>query len=226
MLIICDKRIPARAQETLKSHGRVIPFMTRGLVYDAIAGHPDIFFHAAPAGLIYAPNTPAAFIDILRKENIPLIKGRRPAGPGYPSTAAYNATATANRLIGNIPLLDESLTEAYSGKEKVTVNQGYTACNLLTGPVSMLTSDRGIAKTLGCRYISPEGILLPGFRHGFIGGCCGITEQKLFFTGSLRHYASGHVLRHFATENQLEIVELYDGPPVDGGGILFLKTKS
>jgi hypothetical protein len=98
------------------------------------------------------------------------------------------------------------------------------------GENSFITSDRGIQKTLSAKgleilYVSPEGILLPGFRNGFFGGSCGLHEGSLFISGSLTHFGEGQNVRRFADNHSVEIIELYDGPLVDGGGIFFLDNS-
>jgi hypothetical protein len=70
--------------------------------------------------------------------------------------------------------------------------------------------------------VSPENILLPGFPHGFFGGCCGVLEDKVFINGSLSHLPEGQKVREFLEELDYEIVELADGPLVDVGSILFV----
>jgi hypothetical protein len=73
---------------------------------------------------------------------------------------------------------------------------------------------------LECLYVSPGDILLPGFEHGFFGGTCGLFENKLLLLGSLRYFNDGEKIRQFLAKTKMEIIELYDGPLVDGGSIL------
>ena len=70
--------------------------------------------------------------------------------------------------------------------------------------------------------ISPHGILLEGFPHGFFGGCCGIWKDKVFINGSLDHFPEGEKVRQYLKDLGYEVVELYDGPLTDAGSILFV----
>jgi hypothetical protein len=47
-------------------------------------------------------------------------------------------------------------------------------------------------------------------------------NDTVFITGSLAHFVEGASVRKFLEELQYKIVELYDGPLFDGGGVLFL----
>lgn len=71
-------------------------------------------------------------------------------------------------------------------------------------------------------HVSPESILLPGFAHGFFGGCCGICEDKVFINGSLSFHPDSGKIKEYLTFLGYEIVELGDGPMMDVGSIFFL----
>ena len=110
----------------------------------------------------------------------------------------------------------------------IQVDQGYCRCNLL--PLKdnhFITSDGGIFKVLKrCHLdvlqVTPEGILLEGFSHGFFGGCCGIFEDKVFVNGSLDHFQDGEMVRNYLNKLGYKIVELIDGPLMDCGSIFFV----
>lgn len=247
MLIITNKRIPEEAKQTLAGYGEVLEFATHDITYDAISGHPDIFFCQTPSGLIVAPNTPAEFLRQLESRNIPYTPGEKPVGSKYPDTARYNAVVTNKYLIHNASVTDPSIINATLTfipspfsllpspssllPTPYSIRQAYTRCNLIAlGDDHFITSDRGIEKALkSCNlevlYVSPRGIMLPGFPNGFFGGCCGVWEDKLFITGSLNHYAEGEKVRQFGQKAGFQVIELYNGPLFDGGGILFINYQ-
>lgn len=230
MLIITDKRIPEEAKLTLEHYGKVLEFATRGITYDAISGHPDIFFCQTPSGLVVAPNTPSEFRRQPEFRNISFTPGETPVGSKYPETACYNAVVTNKYLIHNTSVTDPSIlkTTLTLNLSPLTINQSYTRCNLIAlGDRYFITSDRGIEKVLlkhklEVLYVSPGDIILPGFPNGFFGGCCGVWEDKLFIVGSLNHYSEGDKVRQFSRRAGFRVIELYDGPLFDGGGILFI----
>ncbi|MBU2651833.1 MAG: hypothetical protein KKA81_12930 [Bacteroidetes bacterium] len=228
MLIIIDKKIPQEAKEKLKETGALLELETSNICYEAISGHPDIFFCKLGQDLVLAPNLPQAFLEILEKNSIHYIKGEFPVGEKYPATAGYNAVYAGNTLIHNFRYTDPAITRLGEDADLIHVNQGYARCNLVSvGKDRYITSDEAIAKVLQrfhkeVLYIDPAGIVLPGFKNGFFGGCCGILDDKIYLAGSLKYLKQGQETRSFLIKNGYEIVELYDGPLFDGGSIVFV----
>lgn len=230
MLIIIDKKIPDQAKEKLASFGKLLELETEGITYDAISGHPDIFFHQAPGHLFVAPNLPDKYMQLLNDEDIPFTTGEQEVGDKYPASAAYNAVSTENLLIHNFRNTDASITRAMEDADLIHVDQGYTRCNLLAiDDQNFITSDEGIARVLGrfdknCLYIDPKEIVLEGFEHGFWGGCCGIYHNKVFVLGTLNNHPDREAIEAFISDRGHYIIELYDGPLFDGGSIIFVEN--
>lgn len=231
MLIIIDKKIPEPAKETLRNFGHLLELETRDITYPAISGHPDIFFTQIDSHLVVAPNLPEPFKEFLLKRKIKVETGLQPVGTSYPSTAHYNAVATSDSLIHNHKTTDSVILKLAAEKRKIKVNQGYTRCNLFfITPGHAITSDEGILKTLSKHgievlFFKPKGIILPGFASGFVGGACGMLDNRLFITGNPDWHSDGLKLRVFCKKAGVELWELYDGPLFDGGGILFVEEK-
>jgi len=225
MLILIDDRAPDEAKQQLALLGKVIPFATKGICYEAVSGHPDIFFFQHPGGLIVAPNTPEEYQSVLRDHGVSFVQGTRSVGNFYPYTAHYNAIFTHKGVLHNQSICDPALLEAGSGI--IHCRQGYVRCNtILIGDI-YYTSDRGIGKVLQNEffdicYVDPHQIVLKGFKHGFFGGCCGVLNQKVFICGELSSLNDGETLKQSITRSGFEIVELCKGPLVDVGGIFFI----
>ncbi|MBN1339368.1 MAG: hypothetical protein JXA03_08595 [Bacteroidales bacterium] len=228
MPAIVSKNIPGKAIVNLAGFTEVILFETRGIVYDAIACHPDVFFCQAGEKMIYSPLLPQIIINRLTSLDIPLLEGQSGPGKKYPETAAFNAVCTGDALIHNLMATDGRILSEAHHLQQIHVEQGYCRCNLLfTDQRSYITSDRGIHLKLEREgfsglYVDPRGILLPGFGHGFFGGACGISGDTVYFTGSLGQYPEGKKAASFLESHGLKIVELCTGPLFDGGGILFV----
>jgi len=228
MLIIGDARLPAEAIANLSAFGTFVPFATRGITYDAVSGHPDLFFCQYQQQIVVAPNVPEQYLTMLQDHDISFVKGKLPVGKSYPQTSLYNAVVTDNFLIHNAKHTDLSLKETFAKKEFIHVNQGYTRCNLLVlNDELFITSDNGIfnqlqKRHLNVHYFSPGDILLPGFEHGFLGGCLGVFENLIFVAGSLSRFPEGKKLSTMLESRHYEIIELYDGPLYDGGSLFFL----
>jgi hypothetical protein len=228
MLIIIDKKSSAGAKRKLASYGDLLELETNGITYPAISGHPDIFFCQSPEGLIVAPNLPKNYFDELAKHEVDFIVGELPVGPEYPASARYNAVATDKLLIHNFRHTDFSITRTFEDLQPVHVDQGYCRCNLL--PLSnnhFITSDQGIFRVLKgfgqeVLLVSPEGILLEGFTHGFFGGCCGILGNIVFINGSLDHFAEGGKISDYIQHLGYEIIELSDNQISDIGSLILV----
>ncbi len=228
MLIIGDARLPEPVKKKLSAKGTFVPFSTQGLVYNALSGHPDIFFCQYGSFLAVAPNLPEKYIDLLTQYRVSFKKGKHPVGKNYPETAYYNAVISKQYFIHNPRLSDPVFRRFFQEKKTIAVKQGYVRCNTLPLKNNVyLTSDKGILKALQkvhaeVHYFSPKGILLEGFDHGFLGGCLGILENTVFITGNLVRYAEGKRLYALLKGLNYRVEELYNGPLIDGGGIFFL----
>ena len=228
MLILCDRRIPAAARRRLEQYGELLNFYTKGITYDAISCHPDIFFCPTPSGLIVAPNLPRRYQEILQFKGIVWQSGKQPVGGQYPQTAHYNCLFTEKHLVHNLACTDDAIMKNVKGHALIHCAQGYTRCNLVhLTENSFVTSDRGIETVLkksgaDILYADPSAILLPGAKHGFFGGACGRYRNKLFLCGGIKHLPQQELLLGKLENLGIEIIELYPGPLFDGGGILFM----
>lgn len=228
MLIFADHKIPEKAHERLQEYGEIIPFRTEGIAYEAVADHPDIFFCKIANQWVIAPNTPEIYIKKLDSHKIPYTVGELEVGKKYPETAKYNVVCSDNYLLHNFRYTDSIITNLADNLDLIHVNQGYTRCSLLAlKEEHFITSDDGVGRVLS-KYkfdvlnVDPEGIILPGKPHGFIGGTAGIHKDTIFFLGSLNYLKDGTKVRTLLESINYTIVELYDGPLFDGGSILFM----
>ena len=228
MFILASSQIPAPALEKLTESGTLLYFSSVGITYPSISNHPDIFFVQNKNGFLVAPNLPMEMKNILRKNKISYQEGKSEVGNVYPLTAFYNAVITDKFLIHNLKITDSKLLAQNQNLEKIQVNQAYTRCNLLALKENhFITSDRGIEKVLRKKqcevlYVNPEKIILPGMKHGFFGGCCGVFENTVYIIGNLDFIPGGKNVRDFIRGLGFELVELYDGPLFDGGSLIFI----
>jgi len=226
--IIADKRMPAPAFEKLGQFGKAIWLETQGITYDAISGHPDIFITQTPHTLIVAPNIPIEFQLQLQNNKIPFQFGCKILGPTYPETSYYNALADDDILIHNLAYTDSVILNSCTNLRQISVNQSYTRCNCISlGNNSYITSDKGIEKTLlfhgfDVLFINPEQIVLDGFSHGFIGGCCGIYNNTFLICGNPDFIEQSNALREFVKSRGYIIFELYNGPLIDVGSLIIV----
>jgi len=230
MLIIIDARIPEEAKNNLKKIGLVYELQSKDIVYDSIMGHPDIFLFQMTDLVILAPNAPLSLKKALKKERITFLRGKSKLSNKFPETVFYNAVYTKNFIIHKKGLSDSCILHETEKKEFIDVSQAYTRCNLIELPDgSFITSDKGIEKTLSekgleVHYFTSDDVLLQGQAHGFIGGCLGVLNDTVYIIGHLDFYQEGKRLRQLILEKGLNLVALYNGPLIDGGGLFFLES--
>jgi hypothetical protein len=228
MLIIADRRIPEEAKNNLQKFGELVLLETSGITEESISGHPDVFMCQAAEKLIVAPNAPDEIKKILAGKNIKFIEGEKPVGINYPEAAYYNAVVVPDAIIHRSDITDRSIRDACKDLKQIHIAQGFTRCSLLpVDGIHFITSDEGIHKILldldyTTLKVTVNGIILKKHPHGFFGGVCGVTGNKIFILGNLNHYSDKKKVELFAGLMNFEIVELYDGPLFDGGGIFFI----
>lgn len=228
MLFIIDKNIPAEAKAGLNRYGEVLEFSTSHLTYPSVSNHPDIFFCKVDSTLYYSPNTPDVFIQSLISKGLTIALGNIPIGQKYPHSALYNAVVTNNYFIHNMKITDANLKQAAGDRKLIDVKQGYSRCSLL--PLKndcFITSDEGINKKLLSEglevlLVKPNSILLPGEEYGLFGGTSGISGNRIFIIGNLKHFPDGSKVKSCLENLNYEIIELYNGPLYDGGSILII----
>ena len=234
--IIASSLMPDKAKENLSKMGSVTWLQPSDKAYPSISSHPDIFFFCKDErhcdSVICAKN-----VDIDLPPEIEVIKGDKEVGKKYPDTVPYNAVGVGNTLIHNTLYTDLSIKNLYgkisTKSAQLSVNQGYTRCNLLAlDERDFITSDMGIKRVLEANgynvfYVDPHQIVLPGQDYGFFPGCCGLVDDTMVVCGALKHLKDCKEVRKFIRRNGMKIIELYDGELVDVGSIFFIKkTKN
>lgn len=198
-------------------------------VYEAIAAHPDIFFCPVGPVLVHSPLIDPAFLEILQREKIQLVAGNKVPENPYPATVPYNAVVTPDFLIHYLPATDPAILQHSGKRRQIPVKQGYTRCSLLPLPGNrFITSDKGIEKKLKTEglevfYYPPDDILLPGLRHGFIGGCAGVLSDKVVFTGRPSDEELRRRMEVFIEKAGMQVVYLVEINLLDVGSLIFLE---
>jgi hypothetical protein len=228
MLIIVDHRIPQEALLALEKHGEVYLFHGESTVYKTIESHPDIFLFQADNHLILAPQCPESLRNRLNEKRIPFEEGLTNLGDKYPQTAAYNVAYGDGMYIGNEITADPKIMQLSKSKKWIQSPQGYARCNtLILNRSFVITSEPTVYPQIpNSLFVDPTDIVLQGFKHGFFGGCTGLYNNKVFLMGSVKNHRRGEQLANYVREAGFEIIELYQGPLMDVGGIFFLKSNS
>jgi len=225
MWAIIDSRSPKDAIENLKKDFDVLEFKSEGITYNEVSGHPDIFIFQDNKQLIIAPNSPKRLIDFLNKHKVDFIFGEKEVGTELNNSTQYNCITTRNHLFHKKGFTDVAILKKHSNKKTVNLPQAYTRCSLTKlDENNFITSDVGIHKTLtkhnfNTLLVSPKNIKLPGYPYGFFGGTNGIHQNNFYLIGSLEHIENSKAIEEFIIKNKLNLIELYNGPLYDGGGI-------
>ena len=143
----------------------------------------------------------------------------------YPGDCIYNAACIGKYIICG-RTASKALIEA-SGLQRVSVKQGYTKCNLLVvDERHAITEDEGLFRALSelsdieCLKISPRQVKLPGYEHGFIGGCTGRIGDEIVFNGDLSAHSDCRRITEFIEDCGLKAVFFRDYPLTDIGSII------
>lgn len=225
MLIIIDKKIPYQAKENLKQWGKILELESEEIVYPAISGHPDIFMFQYQNQLIISPQFPSKFKELLSDNGINFQIGKSELGQKYPKTTFYNVSAADGIFIGKSSTTDKKILDLSKGYKWIESPQAYSRCNtIILNKNHCITSEITVHNSnINSLFVDPEPIVLKGFSNGFFGGCVGLYNGKLFLIGSLDFHPQGDEISDFCNNLNIKIIELYDGPLFDGGGIFFLE---
>lgn len=151
----------------------------------------------------------------------------------YPNDVILNCARVGNKLIADKSALDNTVSDycEVNSIEIVSVKQGYAKCStVVIDSSSIITADPSIAKAavtegIDVLKIIPGNIYLEGYEYGFLGGACGmIGKGKLAFTGYIKEHPDYCKIKAFCDQKKVELISLYNGPLIDVGGILPLKT--
>ena len=97
-------------------------------------------------------------------------------------------------------------------REYLKINQGYANCSMICFENRIITSDEGVYKTLrleniNVELVTTEGIILNGYKNGFIGGTCGfVSDDILLFYGDVTKYRDYDIIKRIADEENVKIL--------------------
>lgn len=158
---------------------------------EPVDGHPDMVIHPVNYNtFVIAPNVYDYYRNVLEDKGIKVIKGGKTLNRNYPEDIAYNVARIGRYAVHNTKHTDQVLKYYLeeAGIEFIHVNQGYTKCSISTvSENKALTSDfliheKLISYNIDCLYINPKVVYLRGYNNGFIGGCTGLINEKIFLS--------------------------------------------
>ena len=235
---------PEKERERLSAWADVIPLPPDPDLPEPVACHPDMILCEAAGTLFlsrrYAETWPALLRELTEKTGLPAVLSDAPRSPVHPADAGCNAFVWEREegeplLVGRLDILfPEILRRAEeAGIRAVHVRQGYAACSCLPLPGALLTSDLGIVRALKpysdkVFWVPADGILLPGYDGGFLGGASGVLNGEdgsaVFFFGDPSCMEYDETLSRLLDRCGAGPVLLSSAPLTDRGGIRFFRS--
>lgn len=230
VLAVIDSRSSEQAKANLSEHVKdIFYFNSKNITYNSISCHPDIFIYQDSSNLIVAPNSPSELIKSLESHNIKFEYGKKEVGRSWESSVGYNCLSTEKFFFHKEDMTDPHIFNKNIYKKFINLPQSYTRCSMINiSNEAFLTSDAGIKATLDENnfenfFFSPSNIRIVDHKNGFLGGTCGIFDNKIFFNGNIDLHEHGADLRKFLSETEYEIICLDNDFLYDGGGIFFIE---
>lgn len=228
ILILVSEEADNVLKENLKKIGKVIEVSASPVLYRGEACHPDMrICKISDSYCIVSPDLDKKILDALDEYGIKFDVGQTILAQKYPENIAYNVSVGEKIYFHNIDFTDRTLKAKLEseGKRGLKVKQGYSGCSSVFCGDVLVTSDMGVYKKAVAEKLSailfkdPHSIILNGFDHGFIGGCCGFSEE----TGLLINCAEKYLPEKFADELNLNSISykcIGSADLTDIGGII------
>ena len=192
--------------------------------------------------IFFAPNAiycTKSYREIATKEleflsdytRLPIVSVEKEHGHKYPNDILLNTATVGNRLfcLPSHTASEILQTKAY---EICAVKQGYAKCATL--PITsnaLITEDSSIATVaknhaLEVLQIHQNGVVLPGYSCGFLGGCASFSpyreNDRIFFCGDLSAHPNADEIIQFCKKHRKEPISLGKIPLTDVGTIFLL----
>lgn len=231
MKALVNHAIPTSARNDLESFAKVVLFHAQSDFYSQLSGHVDLFACQINGSLVIAPNFPESIVREI-PNNTNVLYGKNPVLRNLDSCGLYNVAVGQKIVIWNPLLVDEIIREEVGKTFRkdcvVEVKQPFARCGcLMLQNNSVITSDGGIHKALkahgvSCILVDGKSIVLPGYRNGCFGGCCGVFGETVYIIGELSSHPQGEEIKDFILSSGMGVVELGEGPLYDVGSIIFI----
>lgn len=199
-------------------------------LYTAVSGHPDMQMTTIDANtLIVNKDIQNDFIKSLSNLNKEIHKSYNSINENYPRDIILNSLILGDIFIHRLDCTDPNLLNLIKSKKLINVKQGYTKCSTaIVNDKAIITSDKSIINALknediDILYVPPGDIELPGLNYGFIGGTCGLIDEKhLAFFGDLNFYEHGKEIISFLKNYDVTPVYLRKDKLIDRGSLFII----
>ncbi len=233
-LAVISETVPRHMADKLAERFDILRLPPDRTIAPPVSSHPDMIISQIGETFIIPQSYYEAYPYITEQisdcSGLSLTRSCAPRSAGYPLDVSLNAAVGDDLVIcRKDTCAPEILSAAGSlGYRIVNVKQGYAGCSCIVTPAGVITSDKGIFSAMcgNSVYVPNNGILLPGYDIGFIGGCGGFCDGVLYFFGDIMSAAAGETVTEFARHHGYEVVPLSPDPLTDYGGIKFFMKQN
>ena len=229
---VVDHRMTDELQRKLLNYAdRVLRLPPHPSLPKPVASHPDMlmWFHKDRV-VTFADYAPLAkqTLDALSEIGYTVLLDQTPPKDKYPHDVPMNCATVGNKLIANTKFASRLVLG--EGLEAVHTQQGYAKCATVTvSDNAIISADPSIcqaAKSSGIHVLAIQQghVHLEGYDTGFIGGCTGVTETEVLFTGDLTTHPDGQRISDFCAAHGKKAVSLSPSPLYDYGTVFFVQT--
>lgn len=232
--VIIDHRLSKKIKSSLSSLGfDLIEMPSFDKLQSPVSAHPDMLMFFAGKRLI----THGEYFDVAKEQfNAILSQGyeailsTEQIHKDYPKDILFNSAEVGSFVFGKEKFASKHILDYCKEQNKsfVNVSQGYTKCStVVLSDKAIITADKIIctyAQGLGIKvlHINHAHIRLDGYDHGFIGGCSGVCDGKVYFTGNVELHPDGKDIIDFCEKQEISPVLLSDEELYDGGSLFFI----
>lgn len=231
---VSEEAAPVR--QALQSLGVAsIPVAANPALDAPVRSHADMLLHHLGGRRLVAARQDAPCTAPLHEQGFIIVPAGRPPVSPYPGDVSLDALRLSGVLIARLDALDPVIGAwcRENGIRLLHTRQGYAKCSVcIVAENAVVTADTAlhalcIRLGLDALLIQPGNIALPGYSHGFIGGCTGLLAPDLLcFAGDPRHHPDYAGIRSFARNHGVYLHALLPGMLRDVGGILPLLELS
>lgn len=232
--VIIDSRMTEKCKDSLHSLGfELIELQGFSMLPPPVSAHPDmLLFFAGKKVFTHRDYLCEANAELekIAKLGYEIIYSDEPVGSAYPQDILFNALKVGNTVYCKASAVS-SLISSFAkenGQQITDVKQGYAKCSVcVVSDNAAITSDPSLAKALerggiDVLRIRAGGIILSGYDTGFIGGCSGVYEDTVYFSGNIALHPDGARIIEFCEKHKKSAVSLSDEPLFDVGTMFFI----
>ena len=235
MIIIADNRINASALSSLSAISENVLLMPAAdYLQKGVASHPDMLLFIGFEHIFchrrYFDKNSELIERISAHTDYEICISDEQTDEKYPHDVLFNAFILGHRLICNTKTVSKLIldfAEKYD-HDIVHVSQGYAKCSVaVVSDNAIITSDKAISSTcanlgIDVLTISEGHIFLPPYDYGFIGGTCGVYEDKIYFCGSIEKLPDAMSIKEFCRKHGKTAISLSLDALQDVGSLFFI----